>query len=101
MKLGLNGTGKSTIARTISLQVNGSSLEALSFYECYENSRSNKLKPEIAPPFTNVRIFNEDHVDSFLFQERSVAGEGFDPIIRTQEMDEKEGEIRALVVACQ
>lgn len=96
-KLGLNGTGKSTIAQAIFLQADGSSLEPLSSFEYYANSQSDKLKPEVTSPFTNVRIFNEDYVGSYLFQESSLVGEGFDLIIRTEEMDKKESKIRALV----
>lgn len=96
-KLGLNGTGKSTIAQAIFLQADNSPLEPLNSFEYYANSQSEQLKPEVISPFTNVRIFNEDYVGSYLFQKNSLVGEGFDLIIRTEEMNETESKIRALV----
>lgn len=96
-KLGLNGTGKSTIAQAVLLHAEDSSLEPLYSFEYYANNQDNSLEPKVASPFCRVSVFNEEYVDSYLFRETNLVGEGFDLVIRTKEMDEKEGRIRAMV----
>ncbi len=83
IKLGINGTGKSTISKCLK-HTDGNSLDAMqSFYT--------EEKPEIkvTPNINEVLSFDEDFVSQLVFVNDEVIGNSFEVFIKTPNYEEK------------
>ena len=99
IKYGINGTGKSTIARAIELAINEKgSLNELLPFKCRKNSDAEKQPAvEGVGNITSVKVFNETYVNQFLFTQDEVVKNSFEIFIKTSEYDKKMLEIDSLV----
>ncbi|MBV6493048.1 MAG: hypothetical protein LDLANPLL_01055 [Turneriella sp.] len=91
IKYGINGTGKSTIAKAIEAYINdtqgnGNSLQTLKPFKSFSDAAS---IPEVigAETFKTVRVFNEEYVNEFVFQPDELVKGSFDIFIRNAEYD--------------
>lgn len=81
---GRNGSGKSTIAKTISYSSQGMSLEELRPYGVKK-----KDNQPVVTGLTNekVIVFNDEYVKRYIYQKKSVLDNAFDILVRTPEYD--------------
>lgn len=90
IKYGMNGTGKSTLAKAIDLYSSNKTLDDLKqFGSLDEEVPSLTLNEEMS----NVKVFNEQFVDSMVFKESAVIDNAFDVFIKTPDYVEKRREL--------
>ena len=80
-----NGTGKSTIASAIDLQSKQESLSALSPFD-----GAGEPTCSLSPPVNKVLIFNEEFVNTFVFQQSEVIQNAFEVFIKTPEYEKQQ-----------
>lgn len=81
---GRNGSGKSTIARAISLVSQGEKLDMLRPY----GIKTPENQPNVTGIGENtIMVFNEDYVKKYVYQKNTVIHNAFDVLLRTAEYD--------------
>lgn len=72
IKYGSNGTGKSTVCKAIFAKANGSA-EKMDELRPYGIEKSDEEhQPDVSDiPYSNVKVFDETYVNSYLFQDTS------------------------------
>ncbi len=81
---GRNGSGKSTIAKAISDYSKGNDLEELRPYGLTVKDKQPLVKGNIG---SNVMVFNDEYVNTYVYQKNSVLTNAFDILVRTPEYD--------------
>ena len=101
IKYAMNGTGKSTISQAIFSKVNdlkngGNSLELL---KPFKYLGSDDFNPEVLGIETikNVKVFDEDYVNNFVFLPDELVKNSFNIFIQDQEYEKGIKEINSLV----
>ncbi len=91
IKYGINGVGKSTIAKALKSFIDdkglgSNSLLKLKPFKFYDQDKND---PEItgAEKISNVKIFNEAYVDEFVFQQDDLLKGSFDILIRNEDYE--------------
>lgn len=83
IKYAINGTGKSTVAKAIKLQADGSKLDALTPFD-FIAKKEKDLKPTVNNiPFSNVAIFNEDYLKQYVYQKTDLLKNTFEVMINS------------------
>lgn len=84
IKYGINGTGKSTIAKALQMSSDDSELQSLKSYFATEPASvvSN-------PKLKKVIVFNEEFVNQVVFKENEVIEKSFEVFLKTPKYDEK------------
>lgn len=85
IKYGMNGTGKSTIAKAIENRENLTELKTF----------GSELEPEItiSESISKVEVFNNDFINRIIFNGSQVIENGFEVFVKTDEYDKKRKEI--------
>ena len=85
IKYGMNGTGKSTIAKAIEKRDNLIELKTF----------GSELKPEIiiSESINRVEVFNNDFINRIIFNGSQVIDNAFEVFVKTDEYDKKRKEI--------
>ena len=85
IKYGMNGTGKSTIAKAIESRENLAELKTF----------GSELEPEItiSESISKVEVFNNDFINRIIFNGSQVIENGFEVFVKTDEYDKKRKEI--------
>lgn len=85
IKYGMNGTGKSTIAKAIESRENLTELKTF----------GSELEPEItiSESISKVEVFNNDFINRIIFNGSQVIENGFEVFVKTDEYDKKRKEI--------
>jgi len=99
IKYGINGTGKSTIAKAIEKYVfNNGDLDELMPFK-YRDENTENIKPTIegADTLTSVLTFNEEYINQFVFQENELLENSFDIFIKDTTYLENQEEINELI----
>lgn len=100
IKYAPNGSGKSTIAKAILLQVTGAHerLGELTPFKYLQENPDNK-QPEVAgtESLKSVMCFNEDYIDLFVYKKDELLVNSFDILIRTDAYRQIEIEIEELI----
>lgn len=86
IKYGMNGTGKSTIATALELF---SKNEPLSILEPFGSDEGNEPAVNISEQLNTVLVFNEEFVNSLVFQESKLIEDAFDVFIKTPDYDKR------------
>jgi energy-coupling factor transporter ATP-binding protein EcfA2 len=86
IKYGMNGTGKSTIATALELSSKKQPLTPLKSFGADEDEEATV---DVSEPLGNVFVFNEEFVNTLVFQERSLIENAFDVFIKTPDYDER------------
>lgn len=98
IKYAFNGTGKSTISTAISAKIENNELSLNSLIS-FKNKGTEKNKPEIdgLNDFKSVKIFNEDYVKQYVFQNDELIKDSFEIFVKTKKYDEHMKKIDLLV----
>ena len=85
IKYGMNGTGKSTIAKAIEKRDDLAELRTF----------GSELEPEIiiSESISKVEVFNNDFINRIIFNGSQVIDNGFEVFVKTDEYDKKRKEI--------
>ncbi|MCB4762683.1 MAG: hypothetical protein LGB78_02040, partial [Sulfurovum sp.] len=95
IKYGINGTGKSTIAKAISDKENISELMPFK----YRENNPDNIKPIIegADSIESILTFNEEYIGQFVFQENELVENSFDIFIKDDKYIENQEAIEELI----
>ena len=95
IKYGINGTGKSTIAKAI---VNKDDLSELLPFK-YRDENPENIEPNIegVDSLNNVLIFNEDYIAQFVFQEDELVSNSFEIFVKDEKYIENQQAIDTLM----
>lgn len=85
IKYGMNGTGKSTIAKAIENR------EQLSELKTFGSEMEPKIN--ISESINKVEVFNNDFINRIIFNGSQVIENGFEVFVKTEEYDKKRKEI--------
>jgi wobble nucleotide-excising tRNase len=99
IKFAPNGTGKSTIANAIRIQIEDSSaLGSLMPFKLRETNPEDK-KPTVtgADTLTSILCFNEEYVNQFVFQQEELLSNSFNILFLNEDYLEREREIEELM----
>lgn len=88
IKYGINGTGKTTIAKAIEAAKNPEKLQELKSYFA-DNPASVTMNPE----FEKVLVFNEEFVEQVVFKEDEVIENSFEVFLKTPTYDSKKEQL--------
>jgi len=89
IKYGINGTGKSTVAKAIQYHSDLQNLSTLLPFKYQEENPDNILPiVEGADEFTNVLIFNEEYINKFVFQKDELIENSFEIFIKDEKYQE-------------
>ena len=85
IKLGINGTGKSTIARALTMSVAEEDLSSLKPFK-HENDEADEFKPSVMglDGVSKVKVFNEEYVSQFVFQPEELIENSFEIFIKME-----------------
>lgn len=95
IKYGVNGVGKSTIAKAIELSVSDDSrLNELTPFKLVENNPDN-TSPEIdgVEAISSVSVFNDTYINKFVFKQDELIQNSFEIFIKNEEYKNKITEI--------
>lgn len=89
IKYGMNGTGKSTIAKAIESRENLAELKTF----------GSELEPQItlSESISKVEVFNNDFINRIIFNGSQVIDNGFEVFVKTDEYDKKRKEINDIL----
>ena len=100
IKYATNGTGKSTIAKALSLSIHDrlAGTSKLSELTAFKNSENPELAPKIegAEEIIKLRIFDESYINDFVFQADELVKGSFDIFVRDKDYDAGMEEIKNL-----
>lgn len=100
IKHGPNGTGKSTLAKAVSLSIEGTeALRKLIPFKYRGLNQNPEFQPSVSVdvPVGSIALFNEDYINQFVFTQDEVLKNSFDIFIKTQKYDEKMAEIEGII----
>jgi energy-coupling factor transporter ATP-binding protein EcfA2 len=99
IKFGINGTGKSTLAKAIEINSQGQSkLSALTPFKFKENNPDN-IEPTVegCDDINSVAVFNEEYVSQFIFKQDELVQNSFEIFVKNAEYDNRLSEIEGIV----
>lgn len=102
IKYGSNGTGKSTVCKAIFAKANGDieKMSELCPYGINENDEEHQ--PNVSGmPFSNVRVFDETYVNSYLFQDTSFLENSYKVFLKSDKCEQLKEEINVLLASLQ
>lgn len=117
IKYGANGTGKSTIAKALFEQSTKGNISSLMQFKHKKNQNSTGVKADLAElligfddsyksfdpfisgaeAFRTVKIFNENYVNSFLFQKDEIVSNSFEIFVKTADYEKNMAQITKLL----
>ena len=95
IKYGINGTGKTTIAKAIQYSKDNNMLQNLKSYFADEDA-----SVVVTPSFDNILVFNESFVDQVVFKEDKVIENTFEIFLKTPNYDEKKAQLDQHLQRC-
>lgn len=98
IKFGINGTGKSTIAKAIKYSIESpDKLKELTPFKLQK--AETEQKPEVTKPadVTSVFIFNEEYLNQFLYKKDELISNSFEIFIKTQNYLESVAKIEEIL----
>lgn len=97
LKFAPNGTGKSSIAKALVVAVNGTGASDLAPFKWRQKNSSNQHPFRVSglESTASVEVFDEDYVQSVVFQRDSLFPGGFDVFVRTPEFNETERNLKS------
>lgn len=94
IKYGSNGTGKSTISEAIYAQANNETDRLKDFKPYGSNDNS---QPTVDNPYFHVvKVFNEDYVNSYLFQGDEFLDDSFQVFLKSDKCDSLAAQIEKI-----
>lgn len=102
IKYGSNGTGKSTVCKAIFAKANGSAekMDELRSYGIEESDVEHQ--PDVSDiPYSNIKVFDETYVNSYLFQDTSFLENSYKVFLRSDKCEQLKEEINVLLASLQ
>jgi ABC-type Mn2+/Zn2+ transport system ATPase subunit len=99
VKYGINGTGKSTLAKAICFQVvDPEKLKSLTPFKYLGNNDLN-FKPQVdgLDEIKSIMIFDEDYVNNFTFKKDEIVQNSFEIFIKDETYNDKSREIERFI----
>lgn len=98
IKYAINGTGKSTISKTIEAFVTNDQEKKHSLlpFKYYTNGEENSPKLEGYDQFTKVAIFNEKYIEDYVYQSDELIKNSFEIFVKSPDYDKHLNEIEKL-----
>lgn len=93
IKYAMNGTGKSTVAKAISLASQGKTLSSLKPYSFPPGTPDNTQPSANGVTFTNVMLFDTEYVKQYVFLPTDLVKDAFEVFIRTSDYDDSKARI--------
>ena len=99
IKYAINGTGKSTISKTIEAFVTNDQEKKHSLlpFKYYTNGEENSPKLEGYDQFTKVAIFNEKYIEDYVYQSDELIKNSFEIFVKSPDYDKHLNEIEKLL----
>ena len=99
IKYAINGTGKSTISKTIEAFVTNDQEKKHSLlpFKYYTNGEENSPKLEGYDQFTKVAIFNEKYIEDYVYQRDELIKNSFEIFVKSPDYDKHLNEIEKLL----
>ena len=99
IKYAINGTGKSSIAKAIDAFVKNDDKkkQALIPFKHKLNSTSHEISLDGLDGVSSVEIFNDDYVQSYVYQPNELLKNSFDIFVKTKDYDKRLHEIEELL----
>ena len=99
IKYAINGTGKSTISKTIEAFVTNDQEKKHSLlpFKYYTNGEENSPKLEGYDQFTKVAIFNEKYIEDYVYQSDELIKNSFEIFVKSPDYDKHLKEIEKLL----
>ena len=99
IKYAINGTGKSTISKTIEAFVTNDQEKKhlLLPFKYYTNGEENSPKLEGYDQFTKVAIFNEKYIEDYVYQSDELIKNSFEIFVKSPDYDKHLNEIEKLL----
>lgn len=99
IKYAINGTGKSTISKTIDAFVTNDQEKKHSLlpFKYYTNGEENSPKLEGYDQFTKVAIFNEKYIEDYVYQSDELIKNSFEIFVKSPDYDKHLNEIEKLL----
>lgn len=88
IKYGINGTGKTTIAKALQYSLEGETLQGL---QSYYSERPAEV--EVEPAFHKVLVFNDEFVNQVVFIDNEVIEKPFEVFLKTPDYDERKEQL--------
>lgn len=101
IKYAMNGTGKSTIARAIELQLRGDgSIKELTPFKLRE-AADDKNQPSLTglDGIKTVAIFNDEFINQFVFKQDEVLANSFEVFVKTADYEKQISAIEAIITS--
>ncbi|PLY09979.1 MAG: hypothetical protein C0626_07255 [Arcobacter sp.] len=97
IKYGINGTGKSTIAKAIKFHNEPEFLNELLPFKYFEENLDNK-QPLVTSVenYQNIMMFNEDYINQFVFKKDELLENSFEIFIKDEKFDENLSKVELL-----
>lgn len=95
IKYAMNGTGKSTVAKAISLASQGKSLSSLKPFSFPPGTPDNTQPSANGVTYTNVMLFDAEYVKQYIFLPTDLIRDAFEIFIRTPAYDNSKAKIEA------
>ena len=97
IKHGINGTGKSTIAKAL-ISATEESTHNISELKPFKHALNSDIKPEInqSEPIEKIKIFDERYINDFVFQADELLKGSFDILIRGEDYEKGMQDIEEL-----
>lgn len=102
IKYGSNGTGKSTVCKAIFAKASGDAEKMVELcpYGIQENDMA--YQPSVTDmPYSNVKVFDETYVNSYLFQDTSFLENSYKVFLRSDKCEQLKEEINVLLASLQ
>jgi hypothetical protein len=101
IKYALNGTGKSTIARAIELQLRGEGvLKELTPFKLIDSSDEEHVpRVDGLMGLSTCAVFNDAYINQFAFQPDEILADSFNVFVRSPDYDKHLAEIEALTAS--
>lgn len=88
IKYGINGTGKTTMAKAVCYAEDMVKIKSLQSYYSLDVASA-----EIQPKFEKILVINEDFINQVVFKENEVIEKTFEVFLKTSDYDEKNNDL--------
>ena len=97
VKYGVNGTGKSTVSKSLDIFINNKDINQLIPFKYRKNPEGNLPSLTGYETFKSISIFNEEYVNNYVFLPDDLLKNSFEIFVKTKDYDAHINEIESLI----